>query len=125
MAQRLRGPFSAIRRKMKRLITIFGILCIVQCFGQLIQDESYQDESFWKFKIKLESCIIRKDTTQLKAFLAESIHDSNDGCGNQGCLKAIVRYKLGGNRSEVPKLVADRFNFRHVRVNPQRANKLI
>lgn len=66
---------------MKTALLILLSLVTLSSFGQLVHDESYTDESFWKFKAELESCILKKDTMLLKTFLADSILESNDGCG--------------------------------------------
>lgn len=75
----------------------------IQLNGQLISDESYKDESFWKFRNELERCIIEKDTTELKKYLAERIHESNDGCVDsiRGCTKdEFISYYFGHNNEE-------------------------
>jgi hypothetical protein len=70
-------------------ITILIVAFIIVSFSnaQVINDESYLDSEFMKFKAELTSCVIAKDTTHLKRLLADSIHESNDGCGFIGCPK--------------------------------------
>ncbi|WMX16166.1 hypothetical protein [Aureispira sp. CCB-E] len=41
--------------------------------AQLIQDESYLDESFWIFKNKLEASILTEDKEAFKKCLADNI----------------------------------------------------
>lgn len=70
---------------------LFGIS--VATNAQIISDDSYLDESFWVFKEKLIATIVDKDTNQLKPFLADTILESNDGCGYPGCSKEeFIRY---------------------------------
>ena len=72
---------------MKQILAILIMVQVVQLHGQLITDESFQDVDFWKFKSHLEQAIVEKDTTKLKKYLAERIHESFDGCeeANRGC----------------------------------------
>ena len=83
---------------MKRFILIITILLTVKSYGQLINDESYLDFSFLKFKAELLNCVIQKDTVKLKGFLAERVLESNDGCGYPGCTKEeLIRYYFNGD----------------------------
>lgn len=78
---------------MKNLIYILiGLFCLT-ANAQLISDESYLDSDFLKFKNDLLNCVIKKDTTKLKEFLAEKVFESNDGCGYPGCSKEeFIKY---------------------------------
>ena len=78
---------------MKNLIYILiGLFCF-SANAQLINDESYLDSEFLKFKNDLLNCVIKKDTTKLKEFLAEKVFESNDGCGYPGCSKEeFIKY---------------------------------
>lgn len=72
---------------MKTLIILFVLLLSLQSYGQIIHDESYEDESFWKFKAKLESCLLKKDLKLFKTFLADTIQESRYSCNQKGCSK--------------------------------------
>ncbi len=68
------------------LYLLIGFICF-KTRAQLINDESYLDSEFVKFKNELLRCVINKGTTGLRSLLAERILESNDGCGNPGCTK--------------------------------------
>jgi len=86
---------------LKRIIITILIFISYQSFGQLISDESYKDESFWKFKTKLESCVIQQDTSCLKEFLADRIHESNE-YGTRGCSKdEFIGYYFRNGEDEI------------------------
>lgn len=70
---------------MKKLLILCFAITTLQANAQLIHDESHTDLSFWKFKVKLEEAILKKDTTLLKSLLADRILESNDICGDLGC----------------------------------------
>lgn len=55
--------------------------------AQVINDESHLDLDFFKFKNELLSSVLAKDTRTLVLMLADSIFESNDGCGYPGCSK--------------------------------------
>ena len=65
------------------VLMVFGF----QSHGQLIHDDSHLDLSFWKFKVKLETCVLAKDTVKLKELLADRVFESNNGCGYPGCTR--------------------------------------
>jgi len=62
-------------------------------YGQIINDESYLDLDFLKFKTELINCVIQKDTLKLKGFLADRVYESKDTCGYPGCTKDdLIKY---------------------------------
>lgn len=67
---------------MKKLITSFGALLLVTAlFAQhYVQDESYKDKSFVRFKVKLLQAILDRDTNQLFPLLADNVHLSDEEC---------------------------------------------
>ena len=78
---------------MRNFILILTILLSINSFGQVINDESYLDLSFLKFKTELLNCVIQKDTLRLKDFLAERVFESKDLCGYPGCTKdELIKY---------------------------------
>ena len=67
--------------------------------GQLINDESYFDSGFLKFKSELQVCVTYKDTAGLRKLLADRIYESKDGCGD--CTKdAFMEYLFGESAAE-------------------------
>jgi len=99
---------------MKRFIFILTILLTVKSYGQIINDESYLDLSFLKFKTELLNCVIQKDTLKLKEFLAERVFESKDVCGYPGCPKdELIKYYFKENPKESWKnmLTILRFGF--------------
>lgn len=108
---------------MKTILTFFAIFLNLSLFGQFIHDQSYLDESFWKFKIKLENAILNKDTVQLKPLLANRIFESKDVCGLPGCTKEefMLYYFRSGSEfawNEMESII--RFGFKRIiDENPQ------
>ena len=102
---------------------LIGLFCLT-ANAQLISDESYLDSDFLKFKNDLLNCVIKKDTTKLKEFLAKRVFESNDGCGYPGCSKEeFIKYYFneGAEQSwnEMFKII--RFGFiRDKDENPER-----
>ncbi len=83
---------------MKNLILILLILFSFNSYGQIINDESYLDLEFLKFKTELLNCVLAKDTTKLKSFLAERVFESKDLCGYPGCTKDdLIKYYFKEN----------------------------
>ena len=66
---------------MRYLVTIVAYLLLNQAQAQIIKDESYLDSGFVIFKNQLTTCVVNKDTACLKKLLAETVFESNDGCG--------------------------------------------
>lgn len=63
-------------------------------YGQnYVYDESYLDESFLEFKLKLTNSIIRKDTAELYSLLADTLYNGPNRCNNQPkeCFKKNFR----------------------------------
>lgn len=86
---------------MKSYISLFLILFSTISFGQIINDESYLDIDFVKFKNELLNTVIEKDTTRLKTFLADNVFESNDTCGYPGCSKdELIAYYFKDNSDE-------------------------
>lgn len=86
---------------MKNLILVLMILLSIPSFGQVINDESYLDLSFLKFKTELLNCVMQKDTLKLKEFLAETVFESKDVCGYPGCSKdELIKYYFKENAEE-------------------------
>ncbi|WP_291966777.1 SH3 domain-containing protein [Maribacter sp.] len=109
---------------MRNLIYILiGLFCF-SANAQLINDESYLDLDFLKFKNELLNCVIKKDTTKLKEFLAERVYESKDVCGYPGCNQTdFLKYyfKEGAEESWNDMLKILRFGFiRAVDENPER-----
>ncbi|WP_299125398.1 SH3 domain-containing protein [uncultured Tenacibaculum sp.] len=78
---------------MRNFIFTLTILFSINSFGQIINDESYLDLSFLKFKTELLNCVMQKDTLKLKDFLAERVFESKDICGYPGCPKdQLIKY---------------------------------
>lgn len=70
------------------------LVCILFCniiFSQsLSNDESYLDNDFWKFKVRLANCTIKKDKEELKDLLSDKVldcWDAFDCAGPDGCNK--------------------------------------
>ncbi len=112
----------SIKPKLMILFILIAVLFVChQVSAQLIQDETYKDQSFWKFRIKLENCIVQKDTNLLKSLLAERIYVSKDGCGANGCSKdEFIKYYYshGGQAElweEMEKII--RFGFHRIESN--------
>ncbi|MFY7669570.1 SH3 domain-containing protein [Tenacibaculum sp. MEBiC06402] len=79
---------------------IFVFICLIfwsnLTFGQLINDESYKDKSFWEFKTELEYCIVKKDLNKLRSFLASGILVAKDACSQPECSKdEFMQYFFG------------------------------
>jgi hypothetical protein len=72
---------------MKNWIYIIIGLLSINLNAQIISDESHLDLEFLKFKNKLLSIVIDKDVTKIKSMLADTIFESNNGCGYPGCPK--------------------------------------
>ncbi|MCV6629510.1 MAG: hypothetical protein OIF50_06590 [Flavobacteriaceae bacterium] len=72
---------------MKNFIYLLIVLFCSNANAQFINDASYLDSEFFQFKNELLSCVIKKDTTKLKEFLAETIFDGTNGCDYPGCSK--------------------------------------
>ncbi len=86
---------------MKIFILLIIIFCSNHNYGQIINDESYLDLDFLKFKNELLACVIAKDTTKLKSFLADRVYESKDVCGYPGCTKnELIQYYFKENPEE-------------------------
>lgn len=89
---------------MKNLIPIICFFFISSSiFGQYIQDESFKDKSFWKFKVELENCIINKDLKKLRSLLAPGVLVAKDACLKPQCSKDdFIRFCFGedGNNDD-------------------------
>lgn len=72
---------------MRNYLLTVTILLSINSYGQLINDESYLDLSFLKFKTEVLNCVIQKDTLKLKGFLAERVFESKNLCEYPGCTK--------------------------------------
>ena len=64
---------------------ILMLLGFGECFGQLPRDESPRDPDFQRFRGALDQALIQKDLASLKLLFADTIYESNDGCGWPGC----------------------------------------
>jgi hypothetical protein len=100
-------------------ITFFIAAIIISTYSnaQVINDESYLDMEFVKFKAELTNCVIAKDTIHLKRLLADSIQESNDGCGFIGCPKnEFIQYYFdeSANESWQNMLSIIRFGFSRI-----------
>ena len=83
---------------MKQLLILIFTITAFNANAQLIHDQSHTDLSFWKFKVKLEEAILKKDTTLLKSLMADKVLESKDICGNQGCDKSeMIKYYFKNN----------------------------
>ena len=103
---------------MKQIAIILAAFIIASYSNaQVINDESYLDIEFMKFKAELTSCVLAKDTTHLKRLLADSIKESNDGCGFIGCPKnEFIEYYFeeSANESWQNMLSIIRFGFSRI-----------
>ncbi len=76
---------------MKKIALVLFILKFTNSFGQIINDESYKDVSFMKFKNEL--IVFIKKALKLKSFLADRVFESNNICGYPGCTKdELIKY---------------------------------
>lgn len=109
---------------MKTIIYILVGLYCLNGNAQLINDESYLDIEFLKFKNDLLECVINKDTAKLKEFLADKVFESKDLCGYPGCNKVdFIKYYFNEGAEETwdTMLKIIRFGFvRDTDQNPQR-----
>jgi len=103
---------------MKNILLLFAALIIASYSNaQVINDESYLDVEFMKFKAELTTCVIAKDTIKLKRFLADTIRESKDGCDYPGCpRKEFIEYlfKESADYSWQTMLSIIRFGFSRV-----------
>lgn len=82
---------------------IIGIVCFLTAHtinAQLINDESYLDESFYKFKIKLENAVLNRDHEALSSMLADSINESANGCGYKCPKKEFLDFLFPNKESD-------------------------
>ncbi|MDQ3073635.1 MAG: SH3 domain-containing protein [Bacteroidota bacterium] len=74
---------------MKNILPYFSGLLLLISFpsaGQpFIADQSYLDESFYRFRIRLEHALLTQDTTALFSMLHDSISTGNDSCYSKEC----------------------------------------
>ncbi|WP_196893517.1 SH3 domain-containing protein [Aureivirga marina] len=74
--------------KIRLLVNLFFITTFT--FGQKIQDDSYLDEAFFKFKNSLVQSIIDKDKVAFSTHLAEKVYTPKDLCDSPICRKEEV-----------------------------------
>lgn len=89
---------------MRNVLTIAIIFIQLASFAQnTISDNSYLDESFIEFKIKLENSILKKDSQKLEELLYDRILDccdSFDCAGFDGCKKSdFIKIFFGDSNS--------------------------
>jgi hypothetical protein len=102
---------------MKNWIYILVGLLSTNLNAQIINDESHLDLDFFKFKNELLNSVLEKDTTKLKSLLAESVFESNDGCGYPGCTKEAFiemyfKYQTDDTWSDLLKII--RYGFQKI-----------
>ncbi|WP_271784413.1 SH3 domain-containing protein [Aquimarina algiphila] len=94
--------------------------------AQLINDESYLDLEFLKFKTELLHCVIQKDKEKLKGFLANRVLESKDTCGYPGCTKdEFIKYYFEENSEESWKNMLTILRFGFSRVEDENPNNII
>jgi hypothetical protein len=85
---------------MKKVVLILLILVHIagDSDGQVIFDESKSDPSFVTFQKELSDAVGKKDLAKLIPLFADTIYESNDGCGWPGCPKStFFNYYFVGN----------------------------
>jgi len=86
---------------MKTIILIVLGFSIYSLNAQIIQDESYLEDDFWKFTARLGKCVAERDTVLLKSLLANRVYESKDGCGNEGCTQeSLINGYFSSNQSD-------------------------
>lgn len=74
---------------MKQIIFLLFITCTFNLQAQLIEDDSYLDADFGKFKAKLTLAIENRDSLALSELMADTIFGVLDDCGIGGCSKEV------------------------------------
>jgi hypothetical protein len=98
----------------------------INSYGQIINDESYLDLEFLKFKTELLNCVIQKDTSKLKEFLAERVFESKDVCGYPGCSKnELIKYYFTENSEDSWKTMLTILRFGFSRLEDENPKNII
>lgn len=111
---------------MKNLILLITFLFSINSYGQIINDESYLDLDFLKFKTELLNCVIQKDTIKLRSFLAEFVFESKDICGYPGCTKdELIKYYFEENPDYSWKNMLTILRFGFSRLEDKNPNNIV
>lgn len=109
-----------------RNLSLVIILFYINSYGQIINDQSYLDLEFLKFKTELLNCVIAKDTAKLKDFLADHVFESKDVCGYPGCTKdELIKYYFKEEPDDSWKTMLSIIRFGFTRLEDKNPNNII
>ncbi|HXH18200.1 MAG TPA: SH3 domain-containing protein [Chitinophagales bacterium] len=83
---------------MKTTIAIIAAALILSFSGftQIVNDQSFRDLSFVRFRNKLTEAILDRDTSKLFPLLAEQVHLSDEGCSYAPKTCFMEQFREGG-----------------------------
>jgi len=111
---------------MRNYMLLCALFLSLSNYSQVINDESYLDVSFLKFKTELLQVVLQKDTTKLKGFLAAHVLESKDVCGYPGCSKEeLITYYFKENSEESWKTMLAILRFGFSRLEDKNPNNII
>ncbi len=88
--------------KTQAAILAFALTVSLAASAQMVYDQSFRDQSFLKFKVKLLEAILEKDTDKLSMLLADNVHVDDEACSYASKVCLLNEFKQ--SKTEADKL---------------------